>query len=137
MQIKAFLYFNIMKPLIALFGESEKGCFNTAHICHSLSDLCETLGFANSNGISLAIQSILHNFSVIFFRVKEEGFCPDSYFFGLHFLKTQKEIHHITAVAMPGIGQSDIISSMTSLCNKYNSLLIFSEQDLYDLFTSD
>ncbi len=123
-----------MKPTIVVFGESEKGLYDTAYVCNSVSDLYEHLGDGKS-GISLAIQALMYNYSVIFFKVEEEGYSIDSYFFGLHFLNSQAAINYIVALALPGVGDRYVIEASYSLCRKYHCILLFRNHDLYDLLT--
>ncbi|WP_348663411.1 hypothetical protein [Chlamydia vaughanii] len=127
-----------MKLTIALFGEAEKGSYDTAYLCRSASDLYDHLGCGSAttkSGISLAIQALMYDYNVLYFRVKEEGYCVDSYFFGLHFLNTQTTLKNIIAMGLPGVGDQHIIEASKSLCQKYKSFLLFFEQDLYDLLT--
>ncbi len=127
-----------MKSTIVLFGESEKGQYQAGYLCHSLMDLCSSLGhpIANQgNGIFLAIQLIMLNYSVLFFRVQEEGFNSEHYLFGAKFLNEQQLINSFTAIAIPGVGDNQIIEAFIPICHKYESLLVINEQDLYDLLT--
>ncbi|SGA10320.1 hypothetical protein [Chlamydia abortus] len=127
-----------MKLTIALFGEAEKGSYDTAYLCRSTTELYDHLGngaATTKSGIALAIQALMYNYNVLYFRVREEGYCIDSYFFGLHFLNTQTTLKNITAMGLPGVGDQHIIEASKSLCRKYKSFLLFFEQDLYDLLT--
>ncbi|ANG66042.1 hypothetical protein [Chlamydia gallinacea] len=127
-----------MKSTIALFGEAEKGSYDVAYLCRSTADLYDHLGSdptTTKSGISLAIQALMYNYNVLYFRVKEEGYCVDSYFFGLHFLNTQTTLKNIIAMGLPGVGDQHLIEASKSLCEKYKSLLLLFEQDLYDLLT--
>ncbi|SPN73893.1 hypothetical protein C10C_0750 [Chlamydia serpentis] len=124
-----------MKFTIALFGEAQKGNYDTVYFCRSLIDLYNYLGDANSPGITLAIRALLSNYNVMYFRVREEGYCVDSYFFGLHFLNAQTTQKNIIAIGLPGVGNQHIIEASRSLCQKHKSLLLFFDQDLYDLLT--
>ena len=124
-----------MKPAVALFGEAEKGSYDTAYYCRCLVDLHHYLGDINGRGMTIAIKSLLHDVNVVYFRVKEEGYCIDSYLFGLHFLNTQTTLNNIIAIALPGVGDQHIIEASLSLCQKHKSLLLFSDQDFYDLLT--
>lgn len=125
-----------MRPAIALFGEAEKGNYEAAYLCHDLIDLSNYLGQKESMGIYLAIRSLMYNYSIIYFRVKEEGYSTENYFFGLHFLRTQSSFQNIVALGLPGVGDQDILEASCSICHKYRSLLICSETDFYDLLTS-
>ncbi|EPP34827.1 hypothetical protein CP10139811_0721 [Chlamydia ibidis] len=125
-----------MKSTIALFGEAERGSYDTAYLCCSIGDLYDYLGSgSNSLGITLAIQALMYQYDVLYFRVEEEGYGIDSYFYGLHFLNTQTSLKNIIAIALPGVGDQSIIEASRSLCQKHGSLLLFQEQDLYDLLT--
>lgn len=126
-----------MRNIIALFGEAEKGRFDVAHFCHSLTDLYDQLGEGTTSlaGISLAAQALMYQYDVLFFRIKEEGFHIDSYFFGLHFLNTQTHLKQLAAIILPGVGDQYIIEASRLLCQKHHSLLLFLDQDLYDLLT--
>ncbi|BAA98987.1 hypothetical protein [Chlamydia pneumoniae] len=124
-----------MKFTVALFGEAEKGSYDTAYFCRSLVDLHNYLGDVSSPGITLAIKTLLSDYNVVYFRVREEGYCVDSYFFGLHFLNTQATLKNIIAIGLPGVGNQHIIEASRSLCQKHNSLLLFFDHDLYDLLT--
>lgn len=126
-----------MKFTVAVFGEAEKGSFESAYLCSSLTDLYNNFGHGRDSpsGISLAVQAIMQGYDILFFRVKEEGFFIDSYFFGLHFLNTQTSLTNIIALALPGVGDFNIIEASLALCRKLKSLLLFSDQDLYDFLT--
>ncbi|ANH78580.1 hypothetical protein [Candidatus Chlamydia sanziniae] len=125
-----------MKSTVALFGEAEKGNYDTAYFCRSLVDLYDYLGDVNNSaGLTLAVKTLMYDYNVMYFRVREEGYCVDSYFFGLHFLNTQTTLKNIIAIALPGVGDQHIIEASRSLCKKYKSLLLFLDCDLYDLLT--
>lgn len=127
-----------MKSTVVLFGESEKGQYHAGYLCHSLIDLCSSLGNPSANngtGIHLAIQLIMLNYSILFFRVQEEGFNSEHYFFGAKFLNEQQLIKNFTAIAIPGVGDDYIIDAFVPICHKYKSFLVLNEQDLYDLLT--
>lgn len=127
-----------MKFTIALFGEAEKGSYEVAYLCRSTADLYDHLGASLAtakSGIFLAIQALMYNYNVLYFRVREEGYCVDSYFFGLHFLNTQTTLKNIIAMGLPGVGDQHLIEASKSLCQKYKSFLLLFEQDLYDLLT--
>ncbi|MDD6309452.1 MAG: hypothetical protein PUA53_00235 [Chlamydia suis] len=126
-----------MKFTVAVFGEAEKGSFDAGYLCSSLTDLHTNLGHGRDSpsGISLAVRAIMQGYNILFFRVKEEGFFIDSYFFGLHFLSTQSPPTNIIALALPGVGDYNIIEASLALCRRLKSILLFSDQDLYDFLT--
>lgn len=122
---------------IALFGEAEKGDYSTAYYCQTLPQMLDSLGNPppESLGLYFAIQSILLDYSVLFFRVREEGFSQQDYFSGLTFLKQQKLFSSIIGIGAPGVGNKEIIDEIIPICHNYKSILITSEADLYDYLT--
>lgn len=123
---------------VALFGEAEKGTFEAAYICDSLIELSEYLGGPPSQqaqGLPFAIQSLLFNRGVIFFRVHEEGFSKEDYLKGLQFLEQQELFPKISAICLPGVGDEKIIATSTELCQIHKSILVLTEKDLYDYLT--
>lgn len=99
----------------------------------NLSCLAECLGNPpeNSQAISLAIQALLFNRKIIFIRVHEEGFATKDYIQGLK--KLQKR--PLNALLLPGVGDREILQEGHKLCKKTKSLLLMTEQDLYDYLT--
>ncbi|MCH1429632.1 MAG: hypothetical protein L7U87_02615 [Chlamydiales bacterium] len=124
---------------VALFGEAEKGQFNTAYFCYSLPELLDSFGNPpeSSLGLHFAIQSLLFNQNLIYFRVEEEGFSVKDYLLGLKFLKKYDQISNISAICLPGVGNSEILKEVTPICQAHNSLILTSESDLYDYLTSN
>lgn len=122
---------------IALFGEAEKGEYRAAYFCDNLAQLADNFGNAplHSKGIHYAIQALLYHRQILFFRVREEGFSLQDYYFGANLLQTQHTIPQISAICIPGGGNEEILKAMTPLCLIYHSLLIASEADLYDYLT--
>ncbi len=127
-----------MEPhTIALFGEAEKGDFCSAYFCNSLEQLADYFGNApiNSNGLYFAVQALLYHRNLIFFRVQEEGYSLQDYHYGMNLLFRQNQISKISAICMPGVGNSEIIRATTSLCAVYHSIFITTEADFYDYLT--
>lgn len=122
---------------IALFGEAEKGDFGTAYYLQSLPQAVDCLGNPppSSKGLLYAVQSLLYHKDLLFFRVKEEGYSFQDYYFGLHFLKADPNIH-LSAICMPGVGDKEVIDQVIYICNLYKIILITNEPDLYDYLTS-
>lgn len=120
---------------VALFGEAEKGQFNKAHIVKELPQLMNLLGNPpdESQGIHLAVQAILYQREVLFFRVEEEGYSLEDYYFGIRHLEGVKKLH---ALCMPGVGEPELLETSQSLCRKHKSILIMSQKDFYDYLTS-
>lgn len=128
-----------MEPCtIALFGEAERGEFKTAYFCRSLEDLAVYLGEApkDSQGIFFGVQALLYRCQLIFVRVQEEGYSHDDYRLGLRLLQNRDFIPRLSAIALPGVGDPNIIDASMPVCDIYKSLLITTEKDLYDYLTS-
>lgn len=123
---------------IALFGEAERGKFRTAYFCENLTQLDEYFGNppSESKGLYYAVQALLFERHLIFFRVPEEGFSNQDYLSGLKLLEEQKLFSHIDAICTPGVGNQEIIDAILPICNRYHSILITSEADFYDYLTS-
>ncbi len=123
---------------MALFGEAEKGEFHTPYLCKTLDQLVECFGNPprESRGLDYAVQAVLYRCQLIFFRVQEEGFSEQDYYDGLKILKDQQAIPNIMAICMPGVGNFEIISAVIPICEIYHSILVVSEADFYDVFTT-
>jgi hypothetical protein len=123
-----------MRHTIFLFGEAEKGDFCTPYPCRSLAQLAETFGNPpeESLGLLYAVQALLFERQLIYFRVKEEGFSTSDYMRGIRLLENKERFQTLSAICMPGVGDSQIIEAAILLCSLYNSLLITTEKDLYD-----
>lgn len=122
---------------IVLFGEAEKGNYQTPYYCQSLPQLIDNLGNppAESSGLFYAIQSILYNHPLFFFRVRDEGFSLNDYWNGIHVLQESLFISKVSAICMPGVGDEEVVEAVTPLCKTYHSVLITNEKDLYDYLT--
>ncbi|MBI2743017.1 MAG: hypothetical protein HYX48_03785 [Chlamydiales bacterium] len=123
-----------MRHTIFLFGEAEKGDYCTPIACKSLPHLVDVLGHPPSDtlGIPFAIQTLLYEKELIFFRVKEEGFSTQDYMRGLKMLRTREMPSPLTAICMPGVGDAEIIDSTQAACQLHKSFLIITQKDLYD-----
>ncbi len=123
---------------IALFGEAEKGKYETPYYCESLTQLVDYFGHPPQESIGLyyAIQALLYNRSLFFFRVKEEGFSQKDYLTGVKLLENNQIISRISAICLPGVGDSAIIQAIIPLCINYHRILIINESDLYDYLKS-
>lgn len=123
---------------IAVFGEAEKGKFRTAYFCENLTQLDEYFGNPppQSKGLYYAVQALLFNRNLIFFRVPEEGYSTQDYLTGLKLLEEQRLITHVDAICTPGVGNDEIINAILPICNHYHGIMITTESDLYDYLTS-
>jgi hypothetical protein len=123
---------------VALFGESEKGQFQVPHYVNELPQLVDRLGNPppESEGLFFAIQALLFQRELIYFRVEAEGYSDPDYFLGLKHLGDRKKTKKLHAVCLPGVGDSKIIHATNAICEMHGSLLITSQKDLYDYLTS-
>ena len=124
---------------VALFGEAEKGEYQTPYFCENLPQLVEYLGNPppESYGLFFAVQALLYKRNILFFRVREEGFSLQDYQQGVHFLKSLKNTPAISAIGIPGVGDTQIINAITPICLIYHSFLMTTEADLFDYLTQD
>jgi len=127
-----------MSLTIALFGEAEKGQYHTPLQCHTLDHLVEKLGHppSDSQGLSFAVQALLYERELLYFRVKEEGFSYQDYLIGLKYLQSKDRISNLDALCLPGVGDQMILQAAEPICKIHNSLLLTTEKDLYDYLTS-
>lgn len=127
-----------MRQTVALFGEAERGDFRTSHYCRGLDELERLLGHppAHSSGLYFAIQALMYNRLLIYYRVPEEGFSPQEYHLGLQMLQQQAGDARLAAIGLPGVGDAEIINASLPLCERHHSLLLFTDSDLYDYLTS-
>lgn len=128
-----------MNYTLALFGEAERGEFQTAYYCKNLSQLSDYLGeppTEESRGLHFAIQALLYERRVLFIRVHEEGFSLQDYLEGLSLLEKKEIVPQINAICLPGVGSPEIIEATSNVCYVHKSFLIFTENDLYDYLTT-
>lgn len=123
--------------VVAVFGESERGDFCRPYHCRTLDQLYDHFGhpMPRTTGIHFAIQVLLHDFYLIFFRVKEEGYSHQDYFEGLWQLESHEAKARLSAIGIPGVGNGEVIESVSSICEDRKSILIMNESDLYDYLT--
>lgn len=126
-----------MQRVIALFGEAEKGQWKKPYRVRELPELIDLLGNppAESEGLFFAIQALLYEREVIYFRVPEEGFSKEDYFLGFSLLKNKEKIKQVHALCMPGVGDKEILDAANPICEIYKSHLITTQKDLYDYLT--
>jgi len=127
-----------MTKVIALLGESEIGKFHHPYFFRSLEHLATTLGNPplNSQGIDFAIQAIMYERDVIFFRVEEEGYSLDDYMKSLKIIKNKKLIKKLDAICIPGLSDKKIISKIDPICKFHRSIIITTQKDLFDYLLS-
>jgi hypothetical protein len=123
---------------VALFGEAEKGAFQTLFHLTNLMDLNHYLGNPPpySEGIPNAIEILYKNYHVLYIRVEEEGVALRDYYLGLKLLETEETSKKITAIMMPGVSDNDLIERCSFFCRKRASIILMNEKDLYDHLTN-
>ena len=123
---------------MALFGEAERGQFRKAHILMDLPQLIDVLGNPpeESEGLFFAIQALLFQRELIYFRVEEEGYSDIDYLFGIQQLKESFSTKRLHALCLPKVGEPKILDATRKLCEQHQSLLITTQKDLYDYLTS-
>lgn len=126
-----------MKDVVTIFGESEKGPLGTLLSIDSLPKLAEALGVPteNSVGVHLAVQTLMSNKIVLFYRVTEEGSNIAEYTRGLKLLQ-ELDMPSLVALALPGIGDPEIQHLAKTLCKAKHSILIVNQRDFYDIMTT-
>lgn len=122
---------------IALFGEAERGEFNSAYFCQNLEQLDEFFGNPppNSKGLYYAVQALLFKRNLVFFRVLEEGFSREDYLKGVSLLEDQHVFPQLDAICVPGVGDLEVLEALKPICTQYHSILISNESDFYDFLT--
>jgi hypothetical protein len=126
-----------MQRVIALFGEAEKGQWKKPHIIKGLPELIDLLGNPppDTEGLFFAIQALLYERQVLYFRVQEEGFSREDYFSGLKFLENKNQTKQLHALCMPGVGDSAILDATNPICEIHKTHLIVTQKDLFDYLT--
>ena len=123
---------------VVLFGEAERGEYQEPRLCQTVSQLVESFGNPppGSQGIHYAVQVLLFHQELIFLRVHEEGFHSQDYFRGVDLLHQKNLISGVSAICIPGVGDSEIINWICSVCKMHHSIMMTTEPDLYDYLTS-
>jgi hypothetical protein len=123
---------------MALFGEAEKGQYKKPYVLRDLAQLVDAFGNPppDSQGLFFAVQALLYQRELIFFRVEEEGFSIPDYYYGLKYLEDPEKVDQLNALCLPGIGDPQIMKASCALCEKRKSFLITTQKDLYDYLTA-
>ncbi len=123
---------------VAMFGEAERGQFHIPYSCDSMAELLDTFGNPphETQGLFFATQALLYKWNLIFIRVKEEGFSRRDYLLGLKYLEDHKRVRKLHALFLPGVGDAGIIKATEGICSYHKSILITTEQDLYDYLSA-
>lgn len=123
---------------IALFGEAEKGAFHTGTLLSTLPQLEDCFGNPPPEtwGMFLAIQTLLYQYRLIYFRVKEEGFSRNDYLIGFRSLAESDLVSEVVALGIPGVGDAEVIEAASPLVEEHHQILITTQADFYDLVLS-
>jgi len=126
-----------MDPVVC-FGQTEKGQYHRPYFCNNLFDLSDIFGNPpeDSLGLFFAIQALMYERQVIFFRVEEEGFSDIDYVKGFEILKNPNEIKKISSICLPNVGDHKIIDRTDILCKIHRCLIITTQKDLFDYLYS-
>ena len=127
-----------MRPRVVVFGEASRGDLHTPYRPRDLLELEALLGHppGQSLGLYFAVQTMLFERDLIYFRVEEEGYSLCDYYAGLRLLvRTQPLRQGIAAVSLPGGGAEEILEAASPLTEGDRAMLIMSERDLYDYLT--
>ena len=130
-------YYMASKETVFLFGEAEKGPYRSPLRCSSIGQLYDQLGNAppQTEGLFYALQALMLDLGLIYFRVQQEGYSADDYLEGLHLLRKKPAASDLTAIGIPGVGDAALIDAAAEVCRLYRSVLLLSEKDLYDYLT--
>ena len=125
------------RALCALFGEAQKGTFQTPYYVKSVDQLFYYLGEppCDTRGLFFAIQSLMHGVDLIYFRVSEEGVSESEYLFGMRYLQGDLQGGVLDALYLPGVGSKELIEEGFQVCKNHESLFIMNEADFYDYLT--
>lgn len=120
---------------IALFGEAEKGAFQKGTLLSNLTQLEDCFGNPppGTQGMFFAIQSLLFNYHLLFFRVREEGFSHADYFIGFKLLFESDLLTDVLAIGVPGVGDQEVLEAASPIIQLHHPILITTQADLYDL----
>ena len=126
-----------MRHVVALFGEAEKGQYKKPYIVRELPQLVDLLGNPppDSEGLFFAVQALLYERELVFFRVQNEGFSKADYYSGLKFLHDSPRPIH--ALCLPGVGDAELLDAFQPICSFHRSHIITSQKDLYDYLTGN
>lgn len=116
---------------LVVFGEAERGEWHTPLHITNRADLFSRFGHPppETRGIQSAIEAILYGHTVIYLRVREEGFSTSDYMQGCDYLASAPSIK---AACLPGVGSPDILARVRSVAR----IILTSQRDLFDYFTS-
>lgn len=127
-----------MQHTVFLFGAAEKGEHCIPYLCKSLPQLLDTFGNPpqDSLGLLYAVQALLYDRELIYFRVEEEGFSKQDYMRGIRLLQNKEIPLQLSALCLPGVGDPEIIDAISTVCQTHKTPLVINEKDLYDYLTS-
>jgi len=122
---------------VFIFGEAERGPYCAPLSCNSIIELFDQMGNApaDTEGLSCAVQTLLFQRDLIYFRVEEEGFGFQDYFKGFELLRNKRSQFALQAIGMPGVGDAALIEAAIPICRLHQSILLLTEKDLYDYLT--
>lgn len=122
---------------VAIFGECTEGRQDEWILLKNLPEVADILGNPTESGLGvhMTIQTILFDHFAFFYKISEEGFSKTEYAKGLKFLEHIPCDYTLSAIALPGVGDNQILAEAKHLCDLHKCLLILTEKDLYDAIT--
>lgn len=122
---------------VALFGEAEHGEYRTAYYVKNVTQLADCFGHPpeESQGLHYAVQLLMYERGLIYFRVREEGYSLEDYLLGLSFLQNRQMVPELSAICCPGVGDVEVLEATEPLLDIHRGILITNEGDLYDYLT--
>lgn len=122
---------------MAIFGESTIATPGIGLRIASLDELEKCIGKASEGeGLTLAIQALLYEYTLTFFPVKEEGYSLGDYHMGFECLRDQRCMQDLGALAIPGMSHPEIIDASQEICRERKSILLMGESDFFDYMTA-
>lgn len=120
--------------VITVFGETEKGTFETFYTIQSLDEAFEKLGspLPNTEALQFSLQILGAHQPILFYRVPEEGFSFDAYAKGLHEIRDHPDSYPIQALFMPGLSDPKLIDEAKQLCEMQKAILLITDKDFQD-----
>lgn len=124
---------------IVIFGKTDSAKPGKFYHIENLEELIHKIGMPidETIGTHLAVQTLLYNYSVIYYPVKQEGMSKTCYEEGMKKLKRNKHANEVSAIVMPGFGSKNVLDQALDFCTEKKCLLILNEDDYYDFLSQE
>lgn len=122
--------------LLAFFGEAEHGMYGKPHFCDDLAQLADSLGEPppESRGLFFAVQALLYQHALIYFRVEDEGYSIKDYWQGAQMLYSSDWIPSVKAICAPGVAEPELLETIAPI--RHHPLILSNQKDIWDYLTS-